>query len=222
MNETNNEFRVNRSSSFVHRHYLLLKAHYFLSYASLSSFGPILNITLRDRGLSSLEISYINLVIPFLIFFTNPILGYLADHSRRFRSTFNITFGLGTILIIIMFYLPSIKTYHIQGELYQTKTMKYSMIFCANENFVTRCALQSECGCIYQAKCTPLRTTHNLKDRSKEKIFHLNFTMNFEDVEEEFENVSISNKKHSKCQTNYRVLINETIYPFIEDQNTGN
>ncbi|CAF4121725.1 unnamed protein product, partial [Adineta steineri] len=78
------------SSSLIHRYYLILKAHYFFSYASFAAFGPIMNIILRSRGLSDVEISYINLAIPFSVFFTNPLVGFLADHTRRFRLIFNI------------------------------------------------------------------------------------------------------------------------------------
>ena len=67
--------------------------------------APILNLILRGRGFTDSEISYINLVIPFLIFFTNPLFGYFADRDRRFRLTFNITLGLATILFVIMFFL---------------------------------------------------------------------------------------------------------------------
>ncbi|CAF4468076.1 unnamed protein product, partial [Rotaria magnacalcarata] len=40
------------SASFVHRHYILLKAHYFLFFSAFGILYPILNITLRSRGLS--------------------------------------------------------------------------------------------------------------------------------------------------------------------------
>ena len=52
-------------SIFSRRHYLLLKAHYFLYYACCGAIGPTLNITLRHRGLTNVELSYINLVIAF-------------------------------------------------------------------------------------------------------------------------------------------------------------
>jgi MFS family permease len=136
------------SKSFIQRDYIVLKLHYFLSHSSLSSFSPVLDMILDHRGLSFLEISYINLLIPFLVFFTNPLFGYIADHTRRFRLIFNITFGLGTILFVIMFFFPSIKNSHIRGELHENKTMEYSMIFCANEEFARKCTLRSKCGCI--------------------------------------------------------------------------
>lgn len=220
-NENSNHIYIDRSKSFLHRHYLLLKSHYFLCHSSLASFGPILDMTLYRRGFSNLEISYINLVVPFLVFFINPLIGYLADHTRRFRFIFNITFGLATILFIIMFVLPSLKTYHIQGQLYQTKTMKYSMVFCANKDFANKCALRSECGCVYQAICTPVRTRAYFNESLSMKKIHLNFTMNSENLQKNFKNPSISSKKHSTCDINYRVSINKIIHQYTEYTTRG-
>jgi hypothetical protein len=217
LNENMNVVSFDRSNSFVDRHYILLKVHYFLSHSSLSSFGPVLDMILNRRGLSFLEISYINLLIPFIVFFTNPLSGYIADHTRRFRLTFNIIFGLGTLLFLIMFFLPSIKTSDIRGELHQNQTMEYSMIFCANEEFARKCTLRNKCGCIYQAKCIPLTTFYHSKERSKRKTFHFNFTMNEEDIKEQLENLSDKSEKHSTCKINYRVSVNKRI-----DQNKGN
>ncbi len=73
-----NEIHIDRWKSFVSRYYLLLKGHYILSSGSLSSFGSILNLTLCNRGLSSIEISRIYLIISFLIFVTNPLIVYVV------------------------------------------------------------------------------------------------------------------------------------------------
>ncbi|CAF4224113.1 unnamed protein product, partial [Adineta steineri] len=197
------------SSSLIHRYYLILKAHYFFSYASFAAFGPIMNIILRSRGLSDVEISYINLAIPFSVFFTNPLVGFLADHTRRFRLIFNIALCLGTILFIIMFFLPSIKAYNIHGGLYQTDTMEYSLNFCANKQFATKCALKSQCGCIYQANCTSLIMRKNNADMNiSDKSFNFNFTMNSTYIKQKHKNVSSTDdNEHAICEINYRVPI---------------
>ncbi|CAF0934616.1 unnamed protein product [Adineta steineri] len=57
-------------------------------------------------------IAYVCLASPYN---ANPLVGFLADHTRRFRLIFNIALCLGTILFIIMFFLPSIKAYNIHG-----------------------------------------------------------------------------------------------------------
>lgn len=196
------------AKTFIHRHYFLLKAHYFFSHSSLASFIPILDMILDSRGLSKFEVLYINLVIPFLIFFINPLVGYIADHTRRFRLTFNITFGLATIVFLIMFFSPSIKTHHIQGQIHQNEKNQYSMIFCANEDFITKCTLRNKCGCIYQASCT---------SQLKSTIFHLNFTMNRKDIHED-SNLDIFNKKHSQCHIHYRMSIDGRIHQLKSNQ----
>lgn len=176
--------------------YILLKSHYFLSYSCFASINPILSLTLRHRGLSNLEISTINLIIPFVVFFTNPLIGYFVDHTRRFRSTFNLILGFATLLVLGMFFLPSIQTFDIDSELYEIETNNYSLNFCADEHFVVKCSLRSSCGCVYQAVCTSMRTN---ADQMKENL-NLNFTMNENDLIKEVKNNSL-------CRIRYHVLI---------------
>lgn len=213
VNDNSDDITVDsaKSLSFFQRYYILLKGHYFLSYSSLASIGPVLNIILRGRGLNNLEISYINVIIPFLVFFTNPILGYFVDHTRHFRLAFNLTFGLASILFVIMFYLPSIQTNSIPGEIYQIETMKYSMNFCTNKDFDDKCVLRSECGCDCQVICTSLSTENTLNKKREVKRIYFNFTINSKYVEKELKNVSIINNERSICEINYHVSIDEII-----------
>ena len=212
---------INGCKSFLAHHNILLKGHYFLSYASLASVGLILSIAIRSRGFSNAEASYMNVVVPFLVFFTNPLMGYIADHTRRYRLMFNVTFGLGCIFLLIMFFLPSLKTSQIQGELHRSKSMEYSLKFCANKDFALKCHLRRKCGCIYHAQCTLLRSRNHSNEIFPWKRFDWNFTMN-EDVKKEKAILSRTNNKQQRCDINYRVSINETILPHLEDQTTGN
>ncbi|CAF4544074.1 unnamed protein product [Rotaria sp. Silwood2] len=120
--------------SFINRYYLLLKIHYFLFYSAYGAIIPILNLTLRAHGLSNTEISYSNIILPFLIFLTSPLIGFIADHSRRFILTFNIILSLIILLFLIMFSLPKV---------------------------ATKCETRSECGCSYQACCKNENLTFN-------------------------------------------------------------
>ncbi|CAF3916883.1 unnamed protein product [Rotaria sordida] len=195
------------------------KPHYFLTYSSFAAIGPILNITLRNRGLSDIEISCINLINPFLIFFTNPLLAFFADHIRRFRLTFNIILCLITIVFSIIFFLPTLKSYSIQGEIYQIDTMKYSLTFCANKEFSTKCALRTRCGCTYQAYCRLLTMEKIYFNKSIPiKTFHFNFTMNSTYVDKQYKNVSIRSNKLRICSAiNYHVSIDKDTNDEIRD-----
>src|SRR5271167_1960079 len=93
------------SIPFIHRYYILLKGHYFLFFSAFGMLYPILNVTLRSRGLSNSEISYINLIIPFIVFFTNPLMGLTADHTRRYLLVFNLVLLITTIFYAIVFIL---------------------------------------------------------------------------------------------------------------------
>ena len=184
------------SPSFVHRNYLLLKAHYFLFFAGFGIIYPILNITLRSRGLSTAELAYINIIIPFLVFLTNPILGYIADKTRRYLSTFNFIFALATILYTIMFLLPNVKTYNIQGNLVSNPNSGRILNFCAGEEVGTKCASRSECGCRYQANCT---STNRIQ-------LNFTFTMNPEDVRN-----ALGIGQSQQCGIKYQIPVEEAI-----------
>ncbi|CAF3411931.1 unnamed protein product, partial [Rotaria sp. Silwood2] len=132
-NDNNNRVDENNSLSCLNRYYIYLKSHYFFLYSTFGSLLPVLNITLRNRGLSDIEILYINIIIPFIVFLTNPLLGLFVDRLRRFRLIFNIILMLATIFLSIMFYLPSLKSYSIYGHIYKSDSMEYSLAFCSNK-----------------------------------------------------------------------------------------
>ena len=211
-NNDNTTHDGRKSLPFLHRHYLLLKGHYFLSYSTFTSLGPILSLILRGRGFTDAEISYINLGIPFLVFFTNPLLGSLADRGRRFRLTFNVALAIATIVFIIMFFLPSIKFNHIHGEIHRTNSMEYSLDFDASKDFSRKCALRAQCGCIYQATCTKLRIPPNdLKRNELIERFDLNFTINSTYVKQENRSISIRKSKPSAYSISYHVSVQDEI-----------
>jgi hypothetical protein len=188
---------VGRSTNtpFVHRYYLLLKGHYFLFFSAFGVLYPVLSITLRGRGLSNTEISYTNLIIPFLAFFTNPLMGFIADHSRRYLVTFNSLLAIVTILYCLMFMLPSIKTHHIQSELRLIEQSEYVLDFCASQEVATKCSSRSECGCVYHAYCN----TENFT-----------FTMSSADTRQNIK-TSINMSAPSSCGIEYRVPVTKYI-----------
>lgn len=188
--------------AFIHRHYLLLKTHYFLFFSSLGVMFPILNLTLRSHGLSNIEISFSNIILPFLVFFLSPSIGFLADRSRRFLLTFNLTFSIAVITLTSIFLLPSIQSDHIQAVLHHVEHSNYVLDFCASQEMATQCASRSECGCTYQALCR------------KENVPWKNFTfpMTSSDLQKEF-----NDYQPSQCGITYRIPI-ENNFSLVEDK----
>ncbi len=199
------------SLPMVHRLYLLLKAHYFLFFSAFGVLVPILNITLRSRGLSNAEISYINIVIPFLIFFINPLLGFVADRTRRYLSTFNIVLVVVTILYTIMFLLPTVKTNNIQADLIQDPKLGRVLDFCASQEVSTQCASRSQCGCVYQADCTSI---------NQRKRFFFTFSMSSKRIYKEIEG-STGMSAPETCGIQYRVPIDEAIKTYTRNDHPG-
>ncbi|UJR36825.1 hypothetical protein I4U23_029538 [Adineta vaga] len=181
--------------SFLHRHHLLLKTHYFLFFSSFGIIFPILNLTLRSHGLSNIEISFSNIILPFLIFLTSPLIGFIADKSRRFILTFNLLLLLVILSITSLFFLPHIKSYHIQATLHSIKSSEYILDFCASQEVVTKCSSRSECGCSYQAFCKTMNVSLNFS-----------FTMNSYTTEHHF-----YQNEQFICDINYRVPINNSL-----------
>ena len=206
---------VGQTSSIpiFHRYFILLKSHYFLFFSAFGMLYPILSITLRSRGLSNTEISYINLIIPFLVFFTNPLMGFTADHSRRYLLVFNCILAIVTILYSILFLLPSIKTYHIQAKLYSNYDYGYLLDFCASEEVATKCSSRSECGCLYQSYC-------HINDNNN-SLFNFIFTMNLNHTRQNLNKLN-NNNQLSTCGIEYQVPINNSSFnisfPFNSDK----
>jgi len=177
--------------SFIHNYHLLLKTHYFLFFSAFGVIFPILSLTLRSHGLSNIEISFSNIILPFLVFLTSPILGFIADKSRRFLLTFNIILIIVIITFTSLFFLPYIKSHHIQADLHNIKQSKYVLDFCASQEVAIKCSSRSECGCSYQAYCKEENITLNFT-----------FTMNLYNIEKE-----LNNNQQSQCGINYRIPI---------------
>lgn len=188
---------------FIDRHYLLLKSHYFFFFSSLGVMFPILNLTLRSHGLSNTEISFSNIILPFLVFFISPSIGFLADRSRRYLLTFNITFLIAVITLTSLFFLPSIQSDHIQADLHFVDSSNYVLDFCASQEMATQCSSRSECGCIYQALCR--------KENIKWK--NLTFSMTSSHLQKEF-----NDYQPSQCGITYRIPIENNFSLVEQDQ----
>ena len=185
------------SSSFIHRYNILLKLHYFLYFCSFGALYPIASITLRGRGLSDTEISYTNTIIPFLVFVTNPLFGFIADRSRRYKLTFCAVVTTCTILFGILFLLPSMKTQQIKGDLAYDENGKAVLDFCASQEVASKCSSRSECGCSYQANCTTIDTPER---------FAFSFAMNSKSIRKE-----LDGKAPAVCGIQYRIPIDEEL-----------
>ncbi|CAF1380451.1 unnamed protein product [Rotaria sordida] len=217
-NNNNNIVDEKNSLSFINRYYIFLKAHYFFLYATFGSLLPILNITLRNRGLYDVEILYMNIIVPFIIFLTNPLLGLFVDRLRRFRLIFNIILILSAIFLSIMFYLPSLKSYSIDGHIYKSDTMEYSLTFCSNKQFAVKCSLRSKCGCTYQTFCRSLIKIKNNLDNKPIKTFRFNFTIDSTYINNDYQNISLITNNTSQCLVNYLLPIDQTINMYKIDQ----
>ena len=133
--------------SFIRRHHVLLKIHYFLYFSAFGVIFPTINLTLRSRGLSNAEISLSNIIIPFLVFITSPLIGAIADKSRRFLLTLNILCLIVIITFTSLYLLPSIKSHHIQANLHAIKSTEYTLDFCTSQEVVAKCVSKTQCGC---------------------------------------------------------------------------
>lgn len=186
------------SASFLQRYYILLKGHYFLFFSAFGILYPVLNITLRSRGLSDVEISYLNLIIPFIVFFSNPLCGFLADHTRRYLLVFNFILGTVIVSYVIMFLFPAIQTYYIEGKINSDDQSSSRFLeFCATQETATKCSSRSSCGCAYQATCQA--------DNSR---FNFTFTMNASHTRDMTNNPS-GLTKDGICQSYYYVPIDD-------------
>jgi len=183
-------------SSWIDRFYLILKGHYFLFFSAFGTLYPILSITLRSRGLTTQEIALMNLIIPFLVFFSNPLIGFFADKSRRYILTFNIILALVTILYSIMFYLPSIHTEHIQAKIQLDDTNRPTLNFCSSQEMATNCESRSTCGCTYQANCT----SYNNQSLS------FSFSMDPTEIE-----TATNHHDRTSCAVDYRIPVEKEI-----------
>lgn len=201
-----------RTLPFIHHHYVLLKAHYFLYFSAFGIIAPIMNLTLRSRGLSTVELSYINIIIPFLVFFTNPLLGYIADHTRRYLSTFNIVLVISIAVFSGIFMLPPVRSNLIRGTLhYDNHNNNFLLQFSGSPEVGRECALRSACGCSYNATC---KSTH-LKDA---ETFWLLFIMSNSSYGNSF------NKSNGAREINYNVhvTLNQTLQNKIRISRSSN
>ncbi|CAF1240249.1 unnamed protein product [Adineta steineri] len=185
----------NPKLSFIQRYHILLKTHYFLFFSAFGVIFPILSLILRSHGLSNTEISISNIFLPFSVFLTSPLIGFIADKTRRYLLTFNILLIIVTITVTGIFFLPYIKSRHIIGNLHYEKQSEYMLDFCASQEVATKCSSRVECGCSYRAFCK--------KDDLK---FNFIFTMNNYSVKHD-----LHESERSICDIKYHVPIEKTL-----------
>jgi cytochrome c biogenesis factor len=182
--------------SFLHRNFIFLKAHYFLFFSAFGMLYPILNITLRGRGLSTSELSYINIIIPFIVFVTNPIIGFIADKLRGHKLIYSILLGIVTISYASIFILPWIQSRNIQADMIYDSKLGPVLDFCASQEVATKCASRSECGCSYQANCTSMNQMRT--------PFSFKFSMSSKNIYKDL-------GQPKACGIEYQVPIDESI-----------
>jgi hypothetical protein len=214
--QTENVVRSPSTLPFFHRYYLFLKAHYFLFFSAFGVLYPILNVTLRSRGLSNTELSYINMIIPFLIFFTNPLMGFLADRSRRYLLTFNCLLTIVTIIYAILFILPPVKSRNIQADMFYDSRLGRVLDFCASREVATKCASRSECGCSYQANCTSIY----YRGPNETKTIFFTFSMNSEDIRREIKDTTDLSQP-AACGIEYQVPVDGVIEQYKQNRGFG-
>ena len=183
---------------FIHRFHILVKAHYFLFFAAFGSIYPVLSITIRARGLANTEIFLINTIIPFIVFFTNPLSGWLADRLRRYKGTFNALCLIVLVLYTVIFMLPHIKTRPIEADMYTDHKLGPVLDFCVSQEVVSKCVSRSTCGCSYGAKC-------DFKDPSLPSHLAFNFSMTSKEISKD--RIEPSDMKTLPCGIEYRVPI---------------
>ncbi|CAF1447312.1 unnamed protein product [Adineta steineri] len=192
--------------SFIHRYYLLLKAHYFLFFAAFGIFIPIVNITLRSRGLSNTELSYLNIAIPFLILFTNPLMSYIADLSRRYKLTFNCIYIITAIACASLLVAPSVKSRNIQADMIRDENLNHILDFCASQELATKCASRTECGCTYKASCNFI-DARNGEINNQMQPFSFNFSMKSKNIHKDVKDIT----EQRACGIEYQVPIDDDI-----------
>ena len=186
--------------SILDRFYVFLKCHYFFFFAAFGIIYPILSITLRSRGLSDTEISLVNTIIPFILFLTNPLFGFVADRSRRYKLTFNAVLLLVIVIFGAMFMLPPIQSHNIQAHISPDSSTGHVLNFCASQEVATQCASRSTCGCAYRANC--------LSVDEKEHLF-FEFTMSPNSAHKDIRETSDIGA--STCGIEYRVPIDPNL-----------
>ena len=165
---------------------------------------PILTITLRSRGLSNTELSYINTIIPFVVFFTNPLAGFIADRSRRYKLTFNLILIVVLVLFGTMFLLPKIQSEKIHGILIDVPEEGRMLEFCASQEVSTKCASKAICGCSYRAHCA----LNNLNG----EIRHVNFNFSMSERQNIHKDVGrLDGVGQETCGVQYSVPITEDL-----------
>ena len=143
---------MKNDTPFLHRYQLPLKFHYFSYYFAFGSLYPMLSVILSGRGLSGTELGLINAVVPFLLFFTNPLAGFIADHSRRYLLVFNLALIISNVIYGSIFLLKPIERQPFTGILNVQDATYPSLDFCPSREFVTVCET-SKSICSYSANC---------------------------------------------------------------------
>eukprot|EP00096_Caligus_rogercresseyi_P011757 TRINITY_DN4734_c0_g1_i1.p1 TRINITY_DN4734_c0_g1~~TRINITY_DN4734_c0_g1_i1.p1 ORF type:complete len:792 (-),score=179.13 TRINITY_DN4734_c0_g1_i1:362-2737(-) len=91
---------------FTLKHLIWIKLIFFFQSASMTVLYPYLNLHMKSLGLSVLEASVINAIVPILFIFTPPLANFLHDRLGSFRVLLAVLTALGGCVSLLLLIIP--------------------------------------------------------------------------------------------------------------------
>lgn len=87
---------------------LPIKSHYFFFFGAMGGVIPFMPVLAKGLGINATAVGLIYTVLPFCVFFSKPIFGYITDYFQNIKRIVFLLVCVTTATYMSVIFLPSI------------------------------------------------------------------------------------------------------------------
>ncbi|GFU06638.1 hypothetical protein NPIL_401812, partial [Nephila pilipes] len=98
---------------------LPIKSHYFFFFGGIAGVMPFMPVVAKGLGINATAVGFIFTVLPFCVFFSKPLFGYITDYFQNIKAVIFILVIVTALSYFSVIFLPpfeSKKNIHVQTQ----------------------------------------------------------------------------------------------------------
>ncbi|GFQ94549.1 hypothetical protein TNCT_67221 [Trichonephila clavata] len=86
---------------------LPIKSHYFFFFGGIGGVMPFMPVVAKGLGINATAVGLIFTVLPFCVFFSKPLFGYVTDYFQNIKAVIFILVFVTALSYFLVIFLPS-------------------------------------------------------------------------------------------------------------------
>ncbi|XP_015923811.2 major facilitator superfamily domain-containing protein 6 [Parasteatoda tepidariorum] len=93
----------------INRQLLPIKLHFFFFYGAMGGVVPYMPVYAKELGITATAVGFIFTLIPFCVFLSKPLFGYLTDYFRNIKVIVFILVVITSASFVAILFVPSVE-----------------------------------------------------------------------------------------------------------------